>query len=192
MNPLTSSGTAARSAPPLSVYPLDELYAHTGLRLPAIEPIAGESMPEPYRSLLVHQRDMTPTLEAFHRSDIHIEVLRRERRDGFYFREVVLRLDESERPVEFGANKIDLKLFTPEAHWMILQEKVPLGRILKDHAVPHVNRPQGFFRLASDALMNRVFRLGQGTMLYGRKAKISDLEGRSLSEIVEILPPMKG
>ena len=73
---------------------------------------------------------------------------------------------------------------------MILQENVPLGRILKDHAVPHGNRPHGFFRLYSYALMKRVLGLDQRTMLYGRKAKISDLEGRPLSEIVEILPSM--
>ncbi len=75
---------------------------------------------------------------------------------------------------------------------MILQDKVPLGRILKDHAGPHVNRPQGFFRLYSDELMKRILGLDRRTVLYGRKAKISDLERRPLSEIVEILPPMGG
>lgn len=34
---------------------------------------------------LVHDNDMTPTLEAFHRGDIHIEVWGRERRGDFYF-----------------------------------------------------------------------------------------------------------
>jgi hypothetical protein len=45
------------------VYPLDEFYARSGLPLPRIERTSGEEVPEPYRSLLVHQNDMTPTLE---------------------------------------------------------------------------------------------------------------------------------
>ena len=57
-------------------YPLDEFYAQAGLPLPAIEQIGGEDMPEPYRSLLVHQRDMTPTLEKFHGGKIHVHELR--------------------------------------------------------------------------------------------------------------------
>ena len=47
-------------------------------------------MPEPYRSLLAHNNDMTPTLSAFHARVIHLRVLSRQQRDDFYFREVVL------------------------------------------------------------------------------------------------------
>ncbi len=39
-------------------------------------------MPEPYHSLLVHQNDMTPTLEAFHKDSAHIRALSRDQRDG--------------------------------------------------------------------------------------------------------------
>ena len=175
----------------LPLQPLDELYAHQGLPLPPIEQIAGAEVPEPFRTLLVHRNDMTPTLERFHGERIHIQVLRRERQGDTYVREVVLRLDDSEAPVEFGANRVRLDLFSPEARWMILQEKLPLGRILKEHAVPHTSRPAAFFRVQSDALINRALGLPAGTQLYGRKVTISDPQGRPLSEVVEILPPME-
>src|SRR6266481_2047240 len=85
------------------VHPLDEFYAAAGLPLPPLDQIDGEAMPEPYKSLLVHQSDMTPTLEKFHGRSIHLQTLGRRRKHDTYFREVVLRLDETNQPVEFGA-----------------------------------------------------------------------------------------
>jgi len=171
------------------IYPLDEFYARAGLSLPRIERITGDEVPEPYRTLLVHKNDMTPTLEEFYRCDIHLEVLRSEQRGDFYFREVVLRLNDSERPVEFGANKISLRLFAAPIRRVILEERVPLGHILKTSNVPHHGSPKAYLRVETDALMNRAFGLTGPTLLYGRRNTIWDPEERPLSEIVEILPP---
>jgi len=174
------------------VYPLDDFYARAGLPLPGIERIQGEEMPEPYRSLLVHDRDMTPTLEKFHSSDIHLKILKREQRGDFYFREVVLSLDGSESPVEFGANKVSLVLFPPKARQMILEERVPLGGILKECEIGHTTLAKAFFRVAPDELISSVLQLKTPSPLYGRKATIFDAQKRPLSEIVEILPPSQG
>ena len=173
-----------------NTYPLSEFYAHAKLPLPHIEFIPGEEVPEPFKSLLVHHNDMTPTLEAFHKSDIHLEIVSRERRGDFYFREVVLRLNGDDQPVEFGANKLYLGRFPEEARDLILQEYIPLGRILKDCHVPHRTQAKAFVRVQADELIGGKFELTQPGLLYGRKAAISDLQGRPLSEIVEILPPL--
>ena len=111
-------------------YPLDDFYAQAGLPLPSIEAVPGDEVPEPYKTLLVHQDDMTPTLEKFHGDALHLRVLRRQQRDDFYFREVVLVTDKDETPVEFGAIKINLALFSPTARQQILAERLPLGHIL--------------------------------------------------------------
>jgi chorismate-pyruvate lyase len=177
--------------PDPSTYPLSEFYGHAKLTLPRLEVVTAEAVPEPFRTLLVHHNDMTPTLEAFHKSDIHLEIVSRERRGDFYFREVVLRLHQDETPVEFGANKVYLGRFTEEAQDLILQEYIPLGRILKDCRVQHRTEAKAFLRVTSDELIGGKFELVQPTALYGRKAVISDLQGRPLSEIVEILPPLK-
>ena len=42
-------------------HPLDEFYANAGRALPKIEAVDGIAVPEPYRQLLVHDGDMTPT-----------------------------------------------------------------------------------------------------------------------------------
>jgi chorismate-pyruvate lyase len=179
-------------APPAAlpfVYPLDDFYARAGLALPGIERIPAEEMPEPYRSLMVHERDMTPTLEKFHGSNIHLKILKREQRGDFYFREVVLQLDGNELPVEFGANKVSLVLFPPKARQLILEERVPLGRVLKECEIGHTTLAKAFFRVAPDELISSVLHLKTPTALYGRKAMIFDGQKRPLSEIVEILPP---
>ncbi|MFO1498830.1 MAG: hypothetical protein U1G07_10630 [Verrucomicrobiota bacterium] len=93
-----------------AAYPLDDFYARARLPLPEIEMIEPAEMPEPYRRLLVHNNDMTPTLSAYHARVIHLRVLGRQYRDDYYFREVVLVTDETELPVEFGAIRINLAL----------------------------------------------------------------------------------
>src|SRR5712691_7766245 len=77
-------------------HPLDEFYSRSGFALPPLEQIDGEGMPEPFKSLLVHANDMTPTLESFHGRSVHLRVLGRERRGDDYFREVVLQLEGTE------------------------------------------------------------------------------------------------
>ncbi len=170
-------------------HPLDEFYALAGLILPPLVAVEGESVPEPYKRLLVHQNDMTPTLEKFHRRRLHLEVLGRRRKDDSYFREVSLLLDGTDRPVEFGAIKINLALFAPAAREEILKEKLPLGTILQERAITHVSRPRAFIRLASDPFINEVLKLSGAQMLYGRRNSLLDPQGQSLAEIVEILPP---
>src|SRR3954466_12416502 len=81
------------------IYPLDEFYAARKLTLPVIGRIEDTEVPEPYHSLLVHESDMTSTLEKFHRGKIHIEIIARHTTDNEYFREVVLKLNDSAKPV---------------------------------------------------------------------------------------------
>ena len=175
--------------PDTFVYPLSDFYIHAKLPMPRIEAIPGDAVPEPYRSLLVHKNDMTSTLEAFHNSRIHLEIVSKDHRGGFYFREVILRLDHDEKPVEFGANKVHIGIFSEGAQEQILLEQVPLGRVLKECGVRHVTEAKCFLRVEPDELICRALELETPVTLYGRKAVISDHKGMVLSEIVEILPP---
>lgn len=170
-------------------YPLDDFYAQAGLPLPPISLVESDQVPEPQRSLLVHQNDMTPTLQAFYGGLIHIRVLRSSLRGDQYFREVVLHLDGSDRAVEFGAIKIYLHLIPAGARRLILEEQLPLGRILKECEVQHLSRPKAFLKVQSDELINRALGLEQRHTLYGRRNTLTDPQLRPLAEIVEILPP---
>jgi len=171
-----------------NLFPLSEFYARTSLALPVISRIQPGAMPEPYRSLLVHSNDMTPTLERHHASGIYIRALSTERRGTDYFREVVLHRASDDSAVEFGANCIHLDRFTPEARWMILQEKVPLGQILREHSIQHVTQALDFFRVEPDETICQALCLSAPVSLYGRRALLSDAQNQPLSQVVEVLP----
>lgn len=171
------------------LHPLDDFYKHAGLSLPRIEVVPGPAVPQPYQELLVHDGDMTPTLEKFHEATIHLEVMRREQRDNFYFREVVLLTDDLNERVEFGAIKIFLNLFPKAARNDILAERLPLGSILAKYCIEHTSRPKGFLRIQSDEFINKALGLSGRHVLYGRRNTLSNPEGHPLAEIVEILPP---
>lgn len=172
------------------IHPLDDFYARAELPLPPVAEVEPLAMPEPYRSLLVHPHDMTSTLEKFHRDRIHLRLHSKRRVGDDYFREVVLQLDGNKKPVEFGAIHIHLQLFPAEARHWILQEYLPLGRILNENGIRYTSKPVAFLRFASDKQINELLGLHNGVQfLYGRRNRLLDAQERSLAEIIEILPP---
>jgi chorismate-pyruvate lyase len=192
--PETSPSTLVKSAEPAEesnslVFPLSDFYRRNQHPLPPLEEVEPLRIPQPHRSLLVHEHDMTSTLETFHRGRIHLRIVSRARKGGDYFREVALQLEGSNKPVEFGAIKINLDLFPVEAQARILEEHWPLGRILKDNQIIFTSRPVGYLRIASDPLINEVLGLSGAHLLFGRRNRLSNSSGKSLAEIVEILPP---
>ena len=170
-------------------YPLSDFYKRAKLPMPELTLVSASEIPEPYKTLLVHKNDMTPTLEQHHNSRIHLDVLSHDRRGDFYYREVTLRLDHDERAVEFGANKMFIGRFSDAAQEQIVLDQVPLGRILKECNVRHQTEAKQFFRVMPDELILKALDLETPVVLYGRKAIITDPNGLALSEIVEILPP---
>ncbi len=175
-----------------AVQPLDEFYLRQGRPLPAFRVITGDEMPEPYRSLLVHERDMTRTLEQFHGSPIHLRVLSSYRAGDAYWRESVLELDGSGRPVEFGAIKIQLAALPEECRRLILAEHLPFGGILNDAGVRYTSRPSAFLRFEADDFIAESFGRPRGGGFYGRQNTLRSEAGDTLAEIIEILPSIRG
>ena len=170
--------------------PLDEFYRLAKRPLPGIEPIDGSALPEPYRSLLVHESDMTSTLGQFHCDDIGLKVLHRHSSADAYYREVLLLAERDRQPVEYGAIKINLDQFPGSARDAITAAAVPLGQLLHDHGIGYISRPSGFLRVECDDYIGGLFDLADRPMLYGRRNTLYDNTGRDcLAEIVEILPP---
>lgn len=175
----------------LLLAPLRGHYVSAGRRLPRWEQVDPAEIPEPQRSLLVHERDMTRTLEQFHRDKIHLRVLS-SRRDGeSYWRESALELDGSGQVVEYGAIQIFLDRFSEPWRSQILGEHLPLGGILNESGMPYTSRPSGYFRCEPDEFIRAALRLGEVSVpaLYGRQNTLTGADGRPLAEIVEILPP---
>jgi hypothetical protein len=146
-------------------------------------------MPEPARSLLVHERDMTRTLEHFHLGSLHLRVISRRRSGDSYWRESVLELDGSNRPVEFGAIRIDLSRFAEPWRSRILEEHLPLGGILNASGVRYSSRPTAYLRFQPDAFITCALHFSESVPVYGRQNALRDSAGNILAEIIEIVPP---
>jgi chorismate-pyruvate lyase len=171
-----------------TLHPLTEFYRESGVAAPRVEPIEGSLMPEPYRRLLVHRNDMTPTLEGFCGKKIHLRLLEKHTIGDAMYRRVILEANGSSTPVEFGAIKIDLARFPEEPRALIVEAYRPLGTILHDYGIRHSSRPTCFFRVVPDKTICEAFGMAAAPTLYGRHNVIYDASERTLAEVVEILP----
>ena len=149
---------------------------------------AGEALPQPYRALLEHDRDLTPTLEAHHQSPLHIRVLQSEQPGKSYHRRVVLITAEG-RAVSQGEIEIHLDRLPSPIVDHVLAGKKPLGGILRDERFPHQSRPQAFFALDSTPDLESMFGFTGPAVLYGRRNHLLTADGEVFAEVLEILAP---
>ncbi len=150
--------------------------------------MAGQSMPQPYRDLLVHQGDMTTTLEKYHQSPVALEVLQVTHEEGDYVREVILNKQTTGEPIEYGAIDIVLNHFPSREKDAIVSGKEPLGGIMNRMDHPYFSRPVGYFSLPAPSICQERFSCSPNTTLYGRHNKLVNEDDETLASIIEILP----
>lgn len=169
------------------LYPLDALYARAGTPNPIVKPTRADRIPPPYHGLLVHQNEMTATLERHFGGRLTVRVLSSFSRGRSYFRRVVLALEATGRPVAMGAVRLRLDVFRPAIRARILSEKVPLGRVLHDAGVLYVSRPTAYLQVTPNAEMMGIFWMPEPRTMYGRRTQVTVGDSR-IGDIVEILP----
>ncbi|MAE63741.1 MAG: hypothetical protein CMJ18_05670 [Phycisphaeraceae bacterium] len=171
--------------------PLGDFYAAAGLAPPPLQLMPPESVPTPYDALLVHDRDMTSTLEAHHGQLSSLRGLARREGPGRLDREVVLVGDRDGVALEFGAIRIHLDRFEPQARRLIDECRRPLGAILAEFKIAYDSRPVAFFRVPPDRIIRDALDCGDAEWLYGRHNRLTGRAGGVLADVVEILPPEK-
>jgi chorismate-pyruvate lyase len=169
---------------------LERFYARGGFTLPPLERLKDDEVPHPYKALLVHSQDMTPTLESFYQQPVGLTVLSRERHHNSYYREVILTVENGVKPIVYGAIRIRLDHLPAPVCQRVLEEHRPFGNILQSEALPHISWPQAFFRVQSDTHTHSVLRLPRACALYGRRNVLLDGARRLLAEVIEILAPV--
>lgn len=184
--PRRSRRTAARRH---ILFPLDAAYAHAGADAPDATEVAPGEIPEPYRSLLVHEHDMTPTLERHFGGPVALRVLSAFTNDQAYIRRILLVQEYSGRPVEMGALCLDLAVFRPKVRAEILRGERPFSTVLRDNGLAFASRPTRYLAVSPNSEMLGVFWMREPLTLFGRQTAVL-LDGRKIGDIVEILPRM--
>ncbi len=157
----------------------------------ALKQLPGLLVPEPYRSLLVHDQDMTSTLERFHGESLFLELLSSTLQRQILGRHVLLVGETTGCPRELGAITIYLHRFGPKSAQEILAGRKPLGAILADHHIPYTSCPQGFLELQSTPKILAALRQKDSAKaLYGRRNSLFGPAGDLLADVIEILPPL--
>ncbi len=137
-------------------YPLNEFYDEARLPLPSVTRVEPIEIPEPCRGILVHDLDMTPTLEDTYGGAIDLRVLKHSLRENVFSRQIVLTLRDGGGPVLFGAIKIYLDRFPDKARALVLEMKQPLGTILA--TTPHNAHWPRCWRFCLPAAISRPWR----------------------------------
>jgi len=171
------------------LYPLDVFYTLAGLPMPQAERIDPADMPETHRALLHHDHDMTPTLEKHFNVTLELNVLHRRHRGTELMRHVLLVPEGGGPPAECGAIVIDLPLFEPEVRTELLECRVPMGTLLHKYNIEHQCNVGGLLRVQSDSMIRKTLNMTVDSPVYGRKNVLTNPEGETLAEVVELLPP---
>lgn len=170
--------------------PMVEFYEALRQPLPPAIWVDASAMPDAARALLVHDNDMTPTLERWYGDEMTLRTLDRHVSEKTLSRMVVLETVCDSTPAEFGMIRIHLDRFADVAREEIIDCHIPLGTILGRRKITHTCQVGGYISIASDALMNRALDLNESTQLWGRCNLLLDQSNRALAEVVEILAPV--
>ena len=156
------------------LWPLSCFYDELRLPLPEIRRAEFSEFPDPEKSLLVDEHDMTPTLEAE-------EVTRL----------VALLVAGQPEPVRLGAIHIFMTRLPPEAKECDPGLRDPFGRILQETGVTPSNRPVVYFDVMPDPLLMEALGMRERRVVHGWQGTIRNMSGEELAEVVALLPQSK-
>lgn len=175
--------------------PHDELQSLISL-FPSVSPLIEKAehmpsamTPEPYKTLLAHDHHMTVAMESFHKSPVEVRVLAKRLDGDLYCRKIVLLKQGTDRVVQFGIVRFDLKSVSERVREEILREKIPLGRILIQHNVFLQIALGAILRITAGPGLSEALQMPLHGQTFGRLATIF-CDGRPAVDLLEISAPL--
>jgi hypothetical protein len=154
---------------------------------PQFEIVSAAEMPEPARSLLVHQKHMTIELQRHHGRPVDVNVLANRKDGQIYTRIVGLTLQGDGQVVEWGIARINFAYLSPQIQSEILLKESPLGAILIRHQSHRRISPLCFLRFPPQSSVIGLFGgAGNDEAVYGRIGSIYCDEKPAI-ELLEIV-----
>jgi chorismate-pyruvate lyase len=147
------------------------------------------ALPALYARLLAHTEHMTVTVEDFYQDTVTVTVLQSQSAEGFYQRKILLKKQRDGQVVQFGLVRIDLSCLPANIGQAIVEEKIPLGRVLIDHQILRRVEPTAFLQLTPGPNLMDWFGLSIPIPLYGRTGVIF-CNDRPAIAMLEVLSPI--
>lgn len=154
--------------------------------VPECSIVQPENIPHPEDELLVHHNHMTIVLERHHRKPVQVHVMDEKIEGDFYRRKIALTPEGSDKVVEWGIVRLDLRYMPPEVTREIRQKQTPLGAILIHHKVHRRIKPRYFLRFPDGSAVLKLFTLQPQGLLYGRLGTIY-CDNEPCIELLEIV-----
>lgn len=158
--------------------PSDELTKLTSLfsrgqeLIERAEHIPSALTPEPYKHMLVHDHHMTVTMEDYYKSPVTVKVLQTKLNGDIYDRKIILSTCDTGKVVQFGLVRFNLSYVTPDVRAELLEERIPLGRILINHNVLRHIDLGAILRITPGPELRDLLGAAPGQLTYGRMATI--------------------
>jgi hypothetical protein len=154
--------------------------------VPQCSIIQPENIPHPEDELLVHHEHMTVTLERHHKKPVVVTVMDERLEGHFYRRKIKLTLAGTDRIVELGAVRLDLRYMPEHVSEEIRQKQSPLGAILIKHNLHRRVKPRYFLRIPPGSAVLDLFSVQTNDPVYGRLGTIY-CDGEPCIELMEVV-----
>jgi len=160
------------------VNPVDEfnklcaLFPEAEPLVSAVEYIPASTTPEPYKGLLVHDHHMTISMEEYHHTKVDVKVIADSLDGSLYARKILLTKAGTDTVVQFGIVTFDFQYVTDDVRREILEQKIPLGRVLINHNVLRHVDLNAILRLTAGPGLAKHLQMNEGQVTYGRVATI--------------------
>jgi chorismate-pyruvate lyase len=143
-----------------------------GYFAPECSIVQPENIPHPQDELLVHHNHMTVVLQRHHGKPVDVHVLEEKSEGHYYRRKISLTPQGSDKVVEWGIVRLDLR-YMPEDVTREIQEKhAPLGAILIKHNVHRRIKPRYFLRFPEGSAVLKLFTPEPQGLVFGRLGTI--------------------
>jgi chorismate-pyruvate lyase len=154
--------------------------------LPECSIVQPENIPHPEDDLLVHHDHMTVVLQRHHGKPVDVHVMEERLEGDFYRRKISLTPSGTDKIVELGVVRLDLRYMPEEVSREIREKKTPLGAILIKHNVHRRVKPRYFLRVPTGSAVMKLFGAETTEPVYGRLGTIY-CDKKPCIELLEIV-----
>lgn len=162
------------------------VHSHIPTILHNIDIIDSHLVPSCYRKLLSQQRYMTLILQEHFNSNLQLNLINQVVNHNILSRTITL-LKNDTIPVLFAEININLNALSLHLKDHVLESKLPLGFLLKEHGIAENFSNMDYFKISPNRSLLNYLQCQKDHYLFGRINCLHNQDGLLLAKSLEIL-----